>query len=66
VSSLTEDLLVRVLAEERNGLGLFEVAQPFAFDIGQDLLGDGAKSRLVVFFSCFLLSPTLSEPAQAV
>jgi hypothetical protein len=39
VSSFTDDLLVKVLAEERNGLGLFEVAEPFAFDIG--FLGSG-------------------------
>ena len=39
MSSFTEDLLVKVLAEERNGQGLFEVAQPFTFDIG--FLGSG-------------------------
>jgi hypothetical protein len=39
VSSFTDDLSVKVLAEDRNGLGLFEVAEPFAFDIG--FLGSG-------------------------
>jgi hypothetical protein len=39
VSSFTDDLLVKVLAEERKGLGLFEVAHPFTFDIG--FLGSG-------------------------
>ncbi len=39
MSSFTEDLLVKVLADERNGQGLFEVAQPFTFDLG--FLGSG-------------------------
>jgi hypothetical protein len=39
MSSFTDDLLVKVLAEERNGQGLFEVAQPFTFDLG--FLGSG-------------------------
>jgi hypothetical protein len=39
MSSFTDDSLVKVLAEERNGLGLFEVAERFAFDIG--FLGSG-------------------------
>ncbi len=39
MSSFTDDLLVRVLADERNGQGLFEVAVPFTFDLG--FLGSG-------------------------
>ncbi len=39
MSSFTSDLLVKVLADERNGQGLFEVAQPFTFDLG--FLGSG-------------------------
>ena len=39
MSSFTEDLLVKVLADERNGQGLFEVALPFTFDLG--FLGSG-------------------------
>lgn len=39
MSSFTADLLVKVLAEERDGEGLFEVAEPFTFDIG--FLGSG-------------------------
>jgi len=39
MSSFTDDLLVKVLADERNGQGLFELAAPFTFDIG--FLGSG-------------------------
>jgi hypothetical protein len=48
VSSFTDDLLVKVLAEERNGLGLFEVAEPFAFDIG--FLGSGETITVPIGF----------------
>ena len=39
MSSFTADLLVKVPAEERDGEGLFEVAEPFTFDLG--FLGSG-------------------------
>jgi hypothetical protein len=48
MSSFTDDLLVKVLAEERNGLGLFEVAEPFAFDIG--FLGSGETITVPIGF----------------
>ena len=39
MSSFTEDLIVKVLAKQRNGLGLFELVVPFTFDLG--FLGSG-------------------------
>lgn len=39
MSSFTADLLVKVLSEERNGIGVFELTHPFTFDIG--FLGSG-------------------------
>lgn len=54
------DLLVKVLADERDGQGLFELAAPFSFDIG--FLGSGETVTVPAgFVTDFCTIPRLAR-----